>query len=230
VAPPRTTRERELKLTIPAGFSLPELPGEPIEPRTFTSTYFDTPDRALARAGLTLRRRVENRKGLWQLKLPGKGERLELESPGGPTAPPGDLADLLVGLLRGRELEKAAVLRTRRSGIRAHENGHAVADVTIDRFAVLDGRRVRESFVELEVEALDDGADALPALGRALEDAGATPGDGRPKAFRAMGFFPLELASPPSGAPALEHVRIAVARQVAELVAHDPGTRFGEDP
>jgi CHAD domain-containing protein len=230
VAPPRTTRERELKLTIPAGFSLPELPGEPIEPRTFTSTYFDTPDRALARAGLTLRRRVENRKGLWQLKLPGKGERLELESPGGPTAPPGDLADLLVGLLRGRELEKAAVLRTRRSGIRAHENGHAVADVTIDRFAVLDGRRVRESFVELEVEALDDGADALPALGRALEDAGATPGDGRPKAFRAMGFFPLELAPPPSGAPALEHVRIAVARQVAELVAHDPGTRFGEDP
>jgi len=59
----------------------------PLEPRTLTSTYFDTPDRALARAGVTLRRRVENRKGLWQLKLPGKGERLELESPGGPAGP-----------------------------------------------------------------------------------------------------------------------------------------------
>jgi CHAD domain-containing protein len=230
VARPRSTRERELKLTIPAGFSLPDIPGDPLQPRTFTSTYFDSPDRALARAGLTLRRRVENGKGLWQLKLPGKGERLELESPGGPAAPPADLADLLVGLLRGRELEKAAVLRTRRSGIRAHDEGHAVADVTIDRFAVLDGRRVRESFIELEVEALDGGAGTLPALGRALEDAGAAPGDGRPKAFRAMGFFPLELAPPSGGAAALEHVRLAVARRVAELFAHDPGTRFGEDP
>ena len=105
-----------------------------------------------------------------------------------------------------------------------------MADVTVDRFAVLDGRRVRESFVELEVEALDGGADALPDLGRVLEDAGATPTDGRPKAFRAMGFFPADPALPPRWAPALDHVRIALARQVAELLAHDPGTRFGEDP
>jgi CHAD domain-containing protein len=231
VARPRSTRERELKLTIPADFSLPELPGEPLEPRTLTSTYFDTPDRALARAGITLRRRVENRKGVWQLKLPGKGERLELESPGGPAAPPADLADLLVGVLRGRGLERAAVLRTRRTGMRAQVDGRAVADVTVDRVAVLDGRRVRESFVELEAEALDsDGAGALPDLGRALEQAGASPGDGRPKAFRAMGFVPLEPAAPPRDAPALEHVRAAVARQVDALLAHDPGTRFGEDP
>ena len=230
VARPRSTRERELKLTIPADFSLPELPGEPLEPRTLTSTYFDTPDRALARAGVTLRRRVENRKGLWQLKLPGKGERLELETPGGPAGPPADLADLLVGVLRGRGLEHAVVLRTRRTGIRAQVDGRAVADVTVDRVAVLDGRRVRESFVELEAEALDgEGAGALPDLGRALEEAGASPGDGRSKAFRAMGFFPLEPALPPRGAPALEHVRVALARQVAELLAHDPGTRFGED-
>ena len=230
MARPRLTRERELKLSIPAGFSLPDLPGEPLEPRTLTSTYFDTPDRALARAGVTLRRRVENRRGVWQLKLPGKGERLELESPGGSTAPPANLADLLVGILRGRGLERAAVLRTRRRGIRAQVDGQAVADVTVDRFAVLDGRRVRESFVEVEVEALDGGADALPGLGRALEDAGATPTDGRPKAFRAMGFFPADPAPPPRWAPALDHVRIALARQVAELLAHDPGTRFGEDP
>jgi len=230
VARPRATRERELKLAIPANFSLPELPGEPLEPRTLTSTYFDTPDRALARAGVTLRRRVENRKGLWQLKLPGKGERLELESPGGPAGPPADLADILVGILRGRGLENAAVLRTRRTGIRAKVDGRAVADVTVDRVAVLDGRRVRESFVELEAEALDgDGAGALPELGRALEEAGASPGDGRSKAFRAMGFFPLEPALPTRAAPALEHVRVALARQVAELLAHDPGTRFGED-
>jgi CHAD domain-containing protein len=230
VAQPRSTRERELKLTIPGNFSLPELPGEPLEPRTFTSTYFDTPDRALARAGVTLRRRVESRKGLWQLKLPGKGDRLELESPGGPAAPPTDLADLLVGVLRGRELERAAALRTRRTGIRAHVDGHAVADVTIDRVAILDGRRVRESFVELEAEALDGGEEELPPLGRALEDAGAKPADGRPKAFRALGFFPTDLTPPPRRAPALDHVRVALTSQVGELLAHDPGTRFGEDP
>ena len=230
MARPRTTRERELKLSVPPGFSLPDLPGEPLEPRTLTSTYFDTPDRALARAGVTLRRRVENRRGRWQLKLPGKGDRLELESPGTSTTPPANLADLLVGILRGRSLERTAVLRTRRAGIRAHEDGRPVADVTIDRFAVLDGRRVRESFVEIEVEALDGGADALPSLGRVLADAGARPTDGRPKAFQAMGFFPADQAPPPRWAPALDHVRIALARSVAELLAHDPGTRFGEDP
>ncbi|MGH3040380.1 MAG: CYTH domain-containing protein, partial [Gaiellaceae bacterium] len=185
----RETHERELKLAVPPGFALPEIPGEPLEPTTFTSTYHDTADRALARSGITLRRRVQNRRGVWQLKLPGDGERLELEVPGGPAAPPEELAELLVGILRGRALEPAAVLRTRRAGVRAHENGRAVADVTLDEVAVLDGRRIRGRFVELEVEALDGGAEALPRLGRALTEAGAAPGDGRPKAFRAMGYF-----------------------------------------
>ena len=186
----RETRERELKLAVPPGFALPEIAGEPLAPDTFTSTYHDTADRALARARITLRRRVQNRRGLWQLKLPGEGERLELEAPGGPGAPPDELARLLVGVLRGRALEPAAVLRTRREGLRARENGRFVADVTVDTVTVLDGRRVRERFVELEVEALEGGADALPGLERTLLAAGAAPGDGRPKAFRALGFFP----------------------------------------
>ena len=230
VAPLRRTHERELKLAIPAGFELPDLPGEPLASRTFTSTYFDTSDRALARAGLTLRRRVESRRGLWQLKLPGEGERLELEAPGGPGRPPDDLARLLVGLLRGRALDKAAVLRTRRVGVQAQEDGRAVADVTVDTVAVLDGRRIRERFHELEAEALDGGAAALPDLERALTDAGAVRGDGLPKAFRAMGYFPMGVTTPPGRAPALEHVRAAFALQVQELLAHDPGTRLGEDP
>lgn len=226
----RETHERELKLAVPPGFTLPDIPGEPLAPKTFTSTYHDSADRALARAGITLRRRVHDRKGLWQLKLPGEGERLELEIPGGPGALPPELAGLLVGVLRGRALEPAAVLRTRRAGIRAHDNGRAVAEVTLDQVAILDGRRIRERFVELEVEALAGGADALPGLGRVLAEAGAQPGDGRPKAFRAMGYFPIEPATPPEWAPPLEHVRAMLARQVVELLAHDPGTRLGLDP
>ena len=226
----RETHERELKLTVPPGFRLPEIAGEPLEPHTFTSTYHDSADRALARAGITLRRRVQDRRGLWQLKLPGEGERLELEIPGGPGQPPAELADLLVGVLRGRALEAAAVLRTRRAGVRAREEGRAVAEVTLDTVSVLDGRRVRERFVELEVEALDGGADSLPRLEHTLLEAGASQGDGRPKAFRAMGHFPAEPRVPPRWAPPLEHVRAMIAAQVGELIAHDPGTRLGEDP
>jgi CHAD domain-containing protein len=226
----RETHERELKLAVPRGFALPSLPGRKLGPQTFTSTYHDTADRALARTGITLRRRVQNRRGLWQLKLPGEGERLELEIPGGPGAPPDELAALLPGVLRGRALEPVAVLRTRREGVRARENGRAVADVTIDTVTVLDGRRVRERFVELEVEALPGGEDALPALEHVLLEAGAEPGDGRSKAFRALGFFPLERSAPPRWAPPSEHVRAMIATQVAELIAHDPGTRLGADP
>jgi CHAD domain-containing protein len=230
VARLRETHERELKLSVPAGFALPDLPGDVLEPQTFTSTYHDTADRALARAGITLRRRVQNRKGLWQLKLPGEGERLELEVPGGPHEAPGELTALLVGVLRGRPLAPAAVLRTRREGVRTRESQRAVADVTLDTVSVLDGRRVRERFVELEVEALDGGAEALPRLERTLVESGASPGDGRPKVFQALGFFPVEPIVPPRWAPPIEHVRAMLAAQVAELIAHDPGTRLGDDP
>ena len=137
---------------------------------------------------------------------------------------------MLVGVLRGRVLERAAVLRTRREGVRARENGRAVADVTVDTVSVLDGRRVRERFVELEVEALEGGAGSLPELERVLLAAGATSGDGRPKAFRALGHFPAVRSVPPRWAPAIEHVRAKIAEQVAELIAHDPGTRLGADP
>jgi inorganic triphosphatase YgiF len=53
------TREHERKLDAPEGFRLPELGGSPLEPRLFTSVYFDTPAHSLAAAGITLRRRVE---------------------------------------------------------------------------------------------------------------------------------------------------------------------------
>ena len=230
VADVRETREREVKLSVPDGFELPELPGEPLAPRVFTSTYLDTADLTFARAGVTLRRRVENRVGVWQLKLPGDGERLELEARGGPTAVPTGLAELLVGLQRGRSLDRIAALRTRRSGVRVHADGVPVADVVLDDVAVLDGRRVRECFSELEIEALDGGGDALPGLQAALLEAGARTGDGRPKAFRVIRLVLEQPVAPARSAPASEHVRAAFETQVAALRRHDPGTRLGRDP
>ena len=116
--------ERELKLELAEGFTFPDLPGEPLESRLFTSTYHDTPDRSLAGAGITLRRRVENGLSRWQLKLPrGGNARAEVEAPGGP-----------VGLLRRSRRSSprtcatgssgpVATLRTRRTGVRVADNG-----------------------------------------------------------------------------------------------------------
>ena len=122
--PMRTTVEREVKLSAPAEFELPELPGDEID-RVFTSTYFDTPRRSLAAAGITLRRRLENRRSVWQLKLPRSGARAELEARGGPAAAPAELAALLATHARRHgELEPVAVLRTRRRGVRVVDGDH----------------------------------------------------------------------------------------------------------
>jgi CHAD domain-containing protein len=45
-----------------------------------------------------------------------------------------------------------------------------------------------------------------------------------------MGFFPPTVFAPPADAPALDHVRAMMTAQVAEILAHDPGTRLGRDP
>ena len=89
------TAEYERKLEAPEGFELPDLGGEPLETRVFTSVYYDTPSRSLAHAGITLRRRTERGRSVWQLKLPAEDARLELEEPGGPVGPPEELARLL---------------------------------------------------------------------------------------------------------------------------------------
>lgn len=68
------------------GFALPELGGELLEPRVFTSTYYDTPDRRLALVRVTLRRRVENGRGVWQLKLPEGRPDTRSRLPAGPPA------------------------------------------------------------------------------------------------------------------------------------------------
>ncbi|HZQ16463.1 MAG TPA: CYTH and CHAD domain-containing protein [Gaiellaceae bacterium] len=224
----RETLERELKLDVDASFELPPLDGEPLAERVFTSTYHDTPARSLARAGITLRRRVENGLSLWQLKLPRDGgARAELEAPGGPAGPPPELARLLVTHLRHGPLQPVATLRTRRSGVRVADGGRAVADVTVDAVDVLDAGRSAGGFVELEAELVDGGGDDLERIGRALLAAGARPGDGRPKLMRVL---ELDGRAEPTGSTLTEQLRALLERQLLELEAHDPGARLGGDP
>jgi CHAD domain-containing protein len=231
VAGVQETLEREVKLRAERGFKIPELPGEPLEPRIFTSTYFDTPDHRLARSGVTLRRRTEAAHGVWQLKLPKGVARLELEAPGGPQRPPPELRDLLTAYVRSAELRPIAKLRTRRSGVRVEAGGDPVADVTVDEVAVLDGRRIERSFREIEAELLNGGEPALRRIEKALRAAGAADGDRRPKVFQALGLdSPHALDAPAASAPAREHLQYMLRRQEQAMLAHDPGTRLGQDP
>jgi CHAD domain-containing protein len=230
VAAVKETLEHELKLEADRSFVLPELAGRALPRRTFTSTYHDTADHRLARSGVTLRRRVENRRGLWQLKLPRGDARLELEIPGPPRDVPPEMAEPLAAYARGHVLEPVAVLRTQRTGIRTDATAGAVAEVTIDVVSVMADRRTIRSFRELEVELLEGDEKGLRKIAKALRVAGAYDGDGRPKLFQALDLEgPVERPTPGRDASPAEHLQAMLEAQYRAVVAHDAGTRAGRD-
>jgi CHAD domain-containing protein len=214
-----------LKFVPGESFELPAL-GTELPPRTFVSTYYDTPDLRLARRGVTLRHRVEDGTRLWQLKLPRGASRTELEVQGPPARPPAKLLDLLVAHLRGHELVRVARLRTRRRRLLADG-----AEIVDDSVSVLDGQRVTARFRELEVELVDGDEEALHRLERALREAGAEPAEFPSKLSRVLGLAdPAEAEKPGTEAPPAELLRAALRDQYERLLAHDPGTRLGTDP
>jgi len=222
----RETLEREVKLRAGEAFELPELGGETIEPRVFDSTYHDSRDHRLAQHEVTLRHRVENGKGLWQLKLPRGVARLELGAEGRPGTPPEKMLTLLPAYLRGAKLVPVARLRTRRTGVRVDG-----AEVVHDSVSVLDDERVSRSFDELEVELIAGDEKALRRIEKALRRAGAGDGEQRPKVFQALDLeYEREPAAAAKDASAGEALRAQLALQYERLLAHDPGTRLGTDP
>ena len=242
----KATTERELKLGVGARFRLPHLPGEPLAPRTLTNIYLDTPDHRLAVAGVTLRRRVEGRKSLWQLKLPRGNARLELELPAhvngagrrrsreGRTqanAPPARMVDLVTVWARGAPLVPVATLRSRRRGIKVRDARGPVAEIVLDSVQVLSGPSGVKRFREIEVELTGGDEADLERLEHVLRAAGATDGDGRPKLLRALDIVPAPPPEPtPPEAPAVEQLRVLIESQVRQIIANDPGTRLGQDP
>ena len=221
----RSELERELKLDPPDGFVLPALDGDGLPTRNFASTYFDTEDLRLARGGVTLRHRVENRKGVWQLKLPREHARLELEREGAPGRPPAELVELLTAHLRGRKLVRVARMKTRRQTIRT-----AGAYVVDDAVSVYDGPRIRMRFRELEIELTAGDDPGLAELQRTLVAAGAQPSSGAPKVFRAISLEPPSQRRLRRSTPPLEALGERLHRDYLRLLAHDPGVRLADDP
>lgn len=227
----KQTIERELKFEVGPAFRLPELPGTPLSPRVFVSTYYDTPDHRLARHGVTVRLRTERRTHRWQVKLPRGVARLEVELPGAPGPPPEPVRRLVVVFTRGEELAPVAALRTRRSGVLVRDLRGPVAEVVVDSVAVLEGRQVTQRFREAEVELVREDEEALERLGVLLEAAGARKSDGRPKLFQALGLDLPDAPKPLSpSASAVDHILAMMRTQLDEIRAHDPGTRLGTDP
>jgi CHAD domain-containing protein len=214
--------EREVKLSPGPQLSLARLDGVPLEKRQFSSVYYETDDRLLGRLGITLRRRIEHGGSLWQLKLPRSGGRLELEDPGGPAETPARIATLLAAILRARRLAPVAELRTVRRGVRMEVDG-STADVVLDEVAVMENLRVVSEFDELEIELVDGVPDGLASIEVAVRRAGADDGDGRPKVLRVLGQTPARKPTRP-------HLQAYFERQYLQILAHDPGTRLGDDP
>ncbi len=217
--------EREVKLESKEGLALERLGGEPLERRSFVSTYHDTPDRLLERCGITMRRRLENGRNEWQLKLPVDGARREVEALGAPSAPPAEITELLAAFLHRRELVALATLRTLRDGVLVRaETG--IAEVVIDDVAVLDGQRVTGTFAEVEIELIAGDSRALRSVERAVKRLGARRTDGRTKIARALGVSELPTRRPKSDS---ERIRLYFAQRYVDLLAADPGIRLGAD-
>src|SRR3954447_13894066 len=206
------------KLEAPAGWELPDLGGEPLEPRLFSSVYHDTPDRSLARSGITLRRRTEYGKSVWHLKLPRNGARVELEEPGGPVLP-----ESLRGLLRAHErhapVAPVVELRTRR-----HGRLLPVARVTLDEVKIMDAQRVVSEFREVEIALREGEPGAVRAIARELQRAGAQAAEPTPKLFRALPLEQRQHADTP-----FERFRARLREQLEAVLANDPGVRLGGD-
>ena len=136
------------------------------------------------------------------------------------------MARLLAAHLRRGPVTPVAELRTRRHGALVARNG-TTAEVTIDEVAVMDALRVRDEFVEIEIELRSGDPKRLDEIAGEVAVAGAHPTNGAPKLFRVLGLRRDRERRPRDPFDAL---RTLLLRQLHEILAHDPGTRVGKDP
>ncbi|MGI8880601.1 MAG: CHAD domain-containing protein [Jatrophihabitans sp.] len=223
--------ERESKFDVPADFVLPSVAGA-TEPTThhLRSEYFDTADRRLLQAGVTLRRRRGSTDLGWQLKVPHPPYRTEirlpLDAPGEPV--PQELADLLRGAVAGGELLALAILDTQRT-VRTVSAGDGtplaeLADDVVSASCVGD-QATATTWREVEIELFEGAVEnTLRTIGAALLRAGAHPSAATSKLARAV----------PAPAPAVEPgtaasvVLVYLTDQYRALIAGDVALRRGE--
>jgi inorganic triphosphatase YgiF len=171
--------EREVKLTVDAGFSLPaldDLPGVTIDDRgtrTLRAVYWDTDDLALAHAGVGLR----HRNGTWTYKGRSRNEgdsvvREEREVEGPDIAIPAKLQEAVRLHADIGRLRPIVVVVTERRTLMVHREDESVELVT-DRVTVEAGPDVVDRFTAVEVEYRQESSGLAGTVVDALKAAGA---------------------------------------------------------
>jgi CHAD domain-containing protein len=233
-----------VKLQAGPGFHLPNLEdladgvhAGPLSERRLDAIYWDTADLRLARWGVTLRHREPEG---WTLKLPEQAggvvlSRTELVFEGSPRTVPEAASRIVLAYVRGARLTPVARLSSRRRTIPLLDlAGELLAEIVDDEVSVLERRRVKARFREVEIELGPHAETVLPALLERFRTAGTEPA-AVPKVIRALGadalrppeVVPLELGRRPTVA---EVVRHALAAAATLVFRHDPGVRLGSDP
>jgi CHAD domain-containing protein len=239
--------EREVKLSVPPAFAMPDLTRaadglrvKQLTPERTMTTYFDSDDLRLARAGASLRFRTEEG---WTVKLPGSSVRGVLRRPeltfsGTLDAIPSAAICLVIGIIRTARLKRVARLRTVRTRtIVTNEQDERLAEVDHDEVSILErGNKIAERFRELEIELTPAmSEEILSAIERLLRESGAGEPDATSKYVRAVGSQALQppdvvIEPLPPDPTAGDVVRAAITDSVAQLLAFDPVVRLDEDP
>lgn len=235
-------REVEFKLEAPPSFTVPEfgtvkgVASVTTGRRTLRARYFDTDDHRLAASGSSLRHRTGEGRPRWTLKLGSVTsdglDRRELAVIGAGAAPPPELTDVLTARLRGKPLQLAVELRTRRTAwVLRDADGRELCEVVDDLVdATGPGGEPLRSWREVEVEHRPGsgtrGARTVERVVAGLTRAGAEPTSQTPKPSRALG---LQVRTPEQVGPqdpAAQLVRWVLDLRTQQLQTHDAGVRL----
>ncbi|MGH9089359.1 MAG: CHAD domain-containing protein [Acidimicrobiales bacterium] len=245
--------ERWLAALPERAVELPPLPMFTVRtkpPRRLVDRYVDTEDWRIGRAGLVLRTRRQGRREEATLKdtrpadESGLRRRLEVteELPPaglGALAATGPVGWRVAAVAGSRPLRQVIEVRTRRQPFAVRSDGREVAEVVLDQTVLMIGAGQPPAHlrrVEVEVDA--EWADTLRPLVEELRDAaGLTPAT-RSKFEAGLLAAGLDVPGPPDLGPTaagrdstLGELAFAMLRTyLAALLAHEPGTRLGEDP
>jgi triphosphatase len=217
--------------------------------RRLVDRYLDTEDWRIARAGFVLRTRQRGRgveltmKDTKPADPDGLRHRLELTEPvpDGKSVLEADgpvtrRVDALVGR---RPLVQVLQVRTRRRPYSLRAGGAEVAEVALDETVIVAGtERPVARLSRVEVEVVPSWAGALAQTVHDLRSATGLRPATTSKYEAGLQAAGVAVPGPPDVGPAdvprhatLADLALAVLRaQVRELIAHEPGTRMGEDP